>query len=487
MKPAEHIKRLLTKLDVGPSAEMHDRTLTDMMAAHVRQVERRRGSGLPPLWALIARYAAAGVGIAAIVLGIAVAMLAIRESATPVYAVEQTVEAIKKVPVVHIVGRDWDDRQIEMWVKVNPETGLMDSCQINYLDEDRFLVSTPRNTYDYDGKTNTVRIKDGPSVASIFCLGDFFGGVEDLAKQLDGKVTYCGVTDPGTKRSMLELKMSAPNLEIVCLIDSRTKLPISIDVTRGVRFNRYDILRNATLIRYDDAPPEGLFDFTIPAGANITIETTQDPLQSLPASVLRHCGEFHLRTTEETAKPLGIWVNTRLFFVNGDFTLRTGGFMEIRNDSNEVWKGEVGVGNMDPPNMAIFDAATGKKQQIRLVQHRQSPPGRFRVYWQLDEPLPAGQTRYGIYWQNDAVAMQQRPTDHAYSLVMDNRFGCEAIENFVLIVPPGISIHDASTEYESREEIEGYSIYIWQRHLPQQMIVNEVQVLLSPAGPTDGQ
>ena len=396
MKPAEHVKRLLTKLDVDPSPEMHERTLTDMVAAHVRYTERRP-SGASALWALVARYGAAGAGIAAIVLGILAAAMAIRGSATPVYAVEQTVEAIKKVPVVHIIGRDWDDRRIEMWVKVNPETGLMDSCQINHLDEDRFLVSTPRNTYDYDGKTNTVRIKDGPSVASIFCLGDFFGGIEHLAKQLDGKVTYCGVTDPGTKRNMLELKMSAPNLEIVCLIDSRTKLPISIDVTRGARFNRYDILRNATLIRYDDAPPEGLFDFTIPAGANITIETTQDPLQSLPASVLRRCGQFHLQTTEEAASPLGIPVNTRLFFVSGDFALHVGGFIGIRNDSNEVWQGEVGVGNMDPPNMAIFDAATRKKQQIRLVQRRQSPPGRFRVYWQLDEPLAPGQTRYGIY------------------------------------------------------------------------------------------
>ena len=83
--------------------------------------------------------------------------------------------------------------------------------------------------------------------------------------------------------------------------------------------------------------------------------------------------------------------------------------------------------------------------------------------------------------------MDQRPTDHAYPLVMNNRFGVEGIENFVLIVPAGISIHDASTEYQSREEIEGYSLYIWQRHLPKQMIVNEVQVLLSPPGPGERQ
>ncbi len=474
MKPAEHIEKLVRNLDVAPSDEMHERTLADAVTAHLARRPARTANLLP--------FGAIAAGL--VLLGLLAAM-ALHESATPVYAVEQTVAAIKKAPVAHVLGRDWDDKRIEMWIQTNPDTGLMDSCQVNHLDEDRFLVSTPRNTYDYDGKTNTVRIKDGPSVASIFCLGNFFGGIENLAKQLDGKVTYCGVIDPGTKRNLVELKMSAPNLEIVCLIDSRTKLPISIDVTRGTRFNQCDILRNATLIRYDDAPAEGLFDFIIPAGANITIETSQDPLQSLPAGVLRRCGELHLQTTRQVAGPPGLQVNTRLFFVGRDFALHAGGFMEVRNDSNHVWKGEVGVGNVDPPNMAMFDAATGKKQQIRLVQHRQSPPGRFRVYWQLDEPLPPGQTRYGIYWQNDAVSMQQRPTDHAYPLTMRNRFGVEGIENFVLIVSAGTGVQDASTEYQSREEMEGYSIYLWQRHLPKQKIVNEVQVLLSPPG--DGQ
>ncbi len=472
----KHIEKLIRNLDVAPSDEMYERTLADAVTAHVEKRPARTAS-LLPLGAI-----AAGL----VLLGL-LAALALHESATPVYAVEQTVAAIRKAPVAHVVGRDWDDQRIEMWIQTNPDTGLMDSCQVNHLNEDRFLVSTPRNTYDYDGKTNSVRIKDGPSVASIFCLGNFFGGIENLAKQLDGKVTYCGVTAPGTKRNLVELKMSAPSLEIVCLIDARTKLPISIDVTRGTRFNQCDILRNATLIRYDDAPPEGLFDFTIPAGANITIETSEDPLQSLPASILRRCGELHLQATREVAGPLGLRVNTRLFFVSRDFALRIGGFMGIRNDSNHVWKGEVGVGNVDPPNMAMFDAATGKKQQIRLVQRRQSPPGRFRVYWQLDEPLPPGRTRYGIYWQNEAMTMEKRPADHAYSLTMKNRFGIEAIENFVLIVPSGTGIHDASTQYKSREEIEGCSVYLWQRCLPKQIIVNEVQVLLSPPGPGAGQ
>ena len=74
-------------------------------------------------------------------------------------------------------------------------------------------------------------------------------------------------------------------------------------MSRGGRFNSCDILKHATEIHYSDTPPEGLFDFTIPTGANISVETSEDPLQSLPVSILRYCGEFHVKTVQELARP----------------------------------------------------------------------------------------------------------------------------------------------------------------------------------------
>jgi C-terminal processing protease CtpA/Prc len=472
MKPVEDIKKLIRKLDIEPSAEMYERTLADAVTVHFRERQIR-----------ISRFLPFGAVAAGFVLLSLLGAIALHESATPVYAVEQTVAAIKKVPVVHILGRDWEDKRIEMWIKVNPDTGLMDSCHIRYPDDDRSVVSTPRNTYDHDGRTNTVRIKDGPSVASIFSLGDFFQGMERLAETLDGQITYCEVTDPGTKRSMLELKLSGPQTEIVCLIDPKTKLPISISVPRGGRFGPYDVLKNATEIHYSDVPPKGLFDFTIPTGANVSVETSEDPLGSLPGEVLRYCGEFHLKTLQEMAQPKGIPVNTRLYFVDSEFNLRSGGFIGIRNDSNEVWKDEIDVGNFDVSNIAIFDATSGKKQQIRLVQHRQSPPGRFRLHWRLEEALHPGQTRYGIYWVNEAKPLQKGSTGETYPVSMSNRFGCEAIENFMLIVPKGMNVNDCSRKYESDGEVDDYRVYAWQRHLPAELIVNQVDVVLSrPSG-----
>ncbi len=476
MKTARYIKRLVRRLDVEPTPAMRERTIADAVRAHLSHA----GSARHGRRVSMGRRVGGMVAAAVVLCGLLGAIVS-REWSAPVYAIEQTVAAIKKVSIVHILGRDWDDRRVEMWMKVNPDTGLMHSCHVRYLDEDRFLVSTPMNTYDYDGRTNAVRIQDGPSVASMFCLGDFFQGMERLAEGLDGKITYCEVTDPATRKDILELKLSAPQTEIVCLIDGRTKLPISINTTRGGRFNAADILRHATEIHYEDAPPEGIFDFTIPAGATLSLETTEDPLQSLPLSALRHCGQLHLHAVRELGEPNGIPVNTRIYFVGDDFELRNGGFVGVNNDSNEVWEGEIGVFNVDLPQMALFDASSGRKQQIRIVQRRPFPPGRFRVYWRFDTPLPPGQTRYGIYWAGPPEKLPTRSDSQTRELVMQNSFGAEAIENFVLVVPGDIDVEDSSREHQAYTTVDDLRVYVWQRHLPEERVDNRVEVRLSRA------
>jgi len=474
MKSAEHMEKLVRRLAVKPDAAMRERTLADATAAHTH----RTGGPLQDRAPLTHRRIPAAMA-AGLMLLCVLGAFALHESGSQAYAVEQTVAAIKKVPVVHILGRDWDDKRIEMWIKVNPDTGLMDSCHIAYRDDNRYVVSTPKNTYDYDGRTNAVRIKDGPSVTSIFDLGDFFRGMERLAQTLDGRVTCCKVADPAAKREMLELKLSAPQTEIICLIDPRTKLPAGINVTRGGRLDSSDILKHATEIRYSDAPPEGLFDFAAPGGATVSVETSDDPLRSMPADVLQYCGQFHLKTVQEKGDPQGLGVNTRVYFVNSEFTLNEGGLAGIRNDSNDVWQGEIGVFNVDFPHMALFDAVTGQRQKIRLVQHRQSPPGRFKVRWQLEEALNPGQTRYVIWWTSETKELPTLSSGGPHSLVMNNCLGGKGIENFLLIVPKGMKIADSSRPPEVDREVDGHRVYAWQRELPEERIVNQVDVTLS--------
>jgi len=479
MKSTRKTERAVRELDVRPRPEVHRKTLSDLIEIHVAH---RDGGSKARFWITLAHPALRGLAAVVLVIASLAALVYVQHFPAPAYAIEQTVEALRKTSIVHILGRDWDDRQIEIWSKVNPETGLIDHWHIRHIDEGLVIISTPQNTFSYDETANTVRIQDGPGVASIFRLGEFFAGMNSLAERFEGRITYSEVVDPGSAQQLLVLTMSAPQLEIRSLIDSETKLPISIDTVRGERLGAYDALKHATKIAYDDVPPAGLFDFTIPAGAAVTVETVEDPLGNLPLGVLRHCADVYLEALEEIAQPQGIPTNTQVYFVDQDFNLRKGGFVAARNDSNEVWTDEVGLMNSDHPNMALFEATSGKKQQIRLVQHRQISPGRFRLYWTPDTPLPPGQTRHLIWWVCDPQQLPEKTDGSGRAVRLSNNFGGEGIETFILVTPEEIVAYDYSRDCQSHQVVGGYHLYTWQKHLPKERFGNIVDVSLSHTG-----
>lgn len=495
------------KFDDTPYYNHRDKLEQKLLVALANQPRQTDSSSQIPRMIVnskLAKFASAAAIIIAVTLGLSTIL---DHGATPAYAIDQTIEAIKNIPTVHIFGRDWDDKQIEMWVQVNTNTGLMEYCHVNHVDDSKLMISTPENTYYHNLRTNTVRIKDGPSVSSVFRLGEFFEGMRLLSEKFDGQITYCEISNLNRKRKVIELKMSSPQVQILSLIDPQTKLPISINVTRGEKFGTYETLKHATQIRYDDSPPEGLFNFKIPAGATVIKETIEDPLQELPESVIQYCVQFHLKALEEIANATGvpintqiysvddqlnlrlkvleeitdatfIPINTQIYFVDDQFDVRLGGFMGVYNYTNEIWTGEVGIGNFDRPNLALFDE-NGKKQQIRLVQRKQLSPGKYRLYWKLQEPLHPGQARGGIYWLNDPKKLHKKSSDGTYHLRMNNSFGCEAVENFILILFPDLEVCDYSRDYIRNENVDEYGIYIWQRHLPKHRISNTVDVSLT--------
>ena len=387
--------------------------------------------------------------------------------------------AIKSIPTVHIFGRDWDNKQIEMWVQVNTtKTGLLESCYIDHIEDGKVTVSTPEKTFLYDKKTNTVRIKDGPSVSSMFRLGAFAQGMERISKKFDGQVTRYEVFDPRTKRNVVKLKMTSTRFEIESLIDPETERPISIHVVKGERPDSYEIIKRADRIHYDDSPPEDVFDFKIPAGANIVNESIEDPAQNLPKRVCQYCVQFLLETKEEATSKGIFFVNTQIYLVDKEFNWRKGGIKQLHNHSKDVWTGEVGFLTSDGPDLAVFDE-NGEKQQVRIVQESQFSPGKFHLYWKLEEPLLPGQTRVGMWWGGGPRKLRKKPSDATYPMRMSNSFGWEAVENFILILPTEMKVRDYSRDYLSYQNVDGYDIYIWQRHLPKHRIANTVDVSLA--------
>lgn len=78
----------------------------------------------------ITQLAAAAVIIIAVLLSINV----LDKSVTPAYALEQTIKALRTVSSVHMFCRGWDDKEFEMWMSIEPISGLPDHGYMHHPD-----------------------------------------------------------------------------------------------------------------------------------------------------------------------------------------------------------------------------------------------------------------------------------------------------------------------------------------------------------------
>ena len=421
----------------------------------------------------ITKLAAAAVIIVAVVLSITI----LDKSVTPAYAIEQTIEAMKNVTVVHIFGRDWNEKEVEMWVKINPDTGRGEYYWLGNPTAQTTIVARPEESYIYNKSDNTVHIKDGLSISSVFSPGRFLEEMTRMTERLEGTISDYVVYDPKAGKDVILLVMASDRIDLKATVDPDTKLPLSVDIISGSQPGSNEVLKRAEHIYYDQKLPEGIFEFEIPLGAEIIDETIVDAQQRLPDSVIGYAVNYHLDIINNVTMVDEVPANTHIYVVDEQFNLVHGGFLGVYNDTGKVWEDEVCLMNTDRANLAFFDE-TGEKQKIKVIQKKAMSPGKYTIYWQLEEPILPGEARGGIYWVNTPKKLKQTP-EGAYRLTMRNFFGQEVVESFVLVMPSGTQIHKSSEDYTSLVQIEGYDVYIWKKHIPEAQN-NVVNVSLKP-------
>ncbi|MHC4087405.1 MAG: hypothetical protein ACYSU5_19695, partial [Planctomycetota bacterium] len=80
--------------------------------------------------------------VAVVILAIVVGVTLIDKSATPTYAIEQTIEAMRSISSVRAYISDG-----EVLFQINPETGQEECYRVDQ--EDVLTVATPEKTYYY--------------------------------------------------------------------------------------------------------------------------------------------------------------------------------------------------------------------------------------------------------------------------------------------------------------------------------------------------
>lgn len=202
------------------------------------------------------------LGAAAIVL---IAVILSIKLVTPAYAIEQTIEAIQKISSIHLFGRGWDGKKFELWMTVNPETGLPERYYMRHPKFGVTIVSTPEVSYQHVEMLNSVFVSKG----KLFNMDLRFDRIlEDVVEGADEEgIRIHGRKDPVTGEKLYVIDIVNQLNEWRFIIDAQTKLPVSMHCIRSEQIGEF--ARDIDEFRFDEQVPVEMFEFELPEEVNV--------------------------------------------------------------------------------------------------------------------------------------------------------------------------------------------------------------------------
>lgn len=214
----------------------------------------------------ITKFAAAAFIIVAVLLSYSI--VGVKET----YAFEQTLEAFRDVVTSHVWGRDWNDKEFEMWIQLDPNNGMPDYCRL-YSPSDKYLaVSRPDQSYQYNENINQVQINSGRLFSFEVNPTRIFEELIKFSEMENSgyKVNINYERDPESKETIIVAIAETPMGEMWKIsIDPETKLPIRFNCLNNEIVRPGAVFKDIDKIEYNVELPEGIFDFEIPKDAKI--------------------------------------------------------------------------------------------------------------------------------------------------------------------------------------------------------------------------
>jgi len=198
----------------------------------------------------------------------------------PAWALEQTIDALKDIKAVYITGRmysPWHNGEAEFEIWARPQTdSSARSGDFRYREGDYHLcvASQAENvTYVYERYKNpsqdVVYVTEGLNRGThTFPSGDLLAEFKAMAEDWRAEIRK----DPQTGKSYVDITFTGPAINTATYwliqVDVETKLPVRTAVwfkqdRQGPPHYEF------TKLEYDPEIPDGYFDFTPPADAQI--------------------------------------------------------------------------------------------------------------------------------------------------------------------------------------------------------------------------
>jgi outer membrane lipoprotein-sorting protein len=277
MKSENQIKQLARDIRIKPDAVVDKRILTYAEAILAKSTKnqnvvllRHPSIGIEIIKSPITKLAAAAMIAIAIVLLVAI----LNCTATPAWAIEQTIEAIEGFHAIYGSGVTVDENgnefEFEYWARPRKDGTASGDLRMEAKGGRVIVVNEQKNiTYKYDPARNVVSVESGITFySSPWINGEYFRTMKEDCTEWHEEYRK----DELTGRDCVFVKASdrdpGNNWSYIFQFDLETKLPI-----RGKVWNNSDFRGKpyvtANEVVYNPVLPEGIFDFKIPEGVKV--------------------------------------------------------------------------------------------------------------------------------------------------------------------------------------------------------------------------
>jgi hypothetical protein len=277
MKSEDQIKQLTKDIRIKPDALVDEKILTYVEAVLAKSIPNQDVAALrrPPIRRkimknLITKLAAAVV----IIIGLGMIIYLAEKTTNPVWAIEQTVEAIEGFHAIYgsgiMVDENGNEFVFEYWARPRKDGTASGDLRMEAKGGQVIVVNEQKNiTYKYDPDKNVVSVERGITFySSPWVNGEYFRTMKEDCTEWHEEYR----NDELTGRDCVFVKASdrdpGNNWSYIFQFDLETKLPIRLKVWNNSDFKGKPYV-TANKIVYNPALPDGIFDFKIPEGVQI--------------------------------------------------------------------------------------------------------------------------------------------------------------------------------------------------------------------------
>lgn len=200
--------------------------------------------------------------------------------AKPAYAIEDTIQALRRVSTVHVKGTTWQGRPFESWQKVDPQTGKVDHICIDERPFGLKVATTPRGSRIWNAEGQIVETSNRIVATNDLRYEDAFVELsEKMARGGDGESIHIYHEKSDGRGEEIVIQVASKLQDFKIYIDPATKLPIRMLFDRAD--NMQQICKSQDHIEYNTPLPDGMFDFEVPAQDVRDYNALDDPANGL--------------------------------------------------------------------------------------------------------------------------------------------------------------------------------------------------------------